>query len=118
MPARRLKRLVNAEAEAFDGCASAAARARYVLRLYVAGDSPASRRALANIEAICQEHLAGRYQLEVVDIYQNPVLARGDRIIAVPTLIRELPRPLRRFIGDLSQKEKLLVGLDIRPAGR
>ena len=91
---------------------------RYVLRLYVAGRSQKSRRAVANIEAFCEENLKGRFDLEIVDVYENPVLAKGDQILAVPTLIRRLPLPLRRFIGDLSRKEKLIVGLDLRPSTR
>ena len=87
----------------------------YVLRLYVAGLNRLSLRAIENLRKICEENLQGRYELEVIDIYQQPVLARGEQIIAAPTLIKQLPPPLRRFIGDLSQTEKILVGLDLRP---
>ena len=87
----------------------------YTLRLYVAGMTPQSTRAIANIKQICEEHLKGHYSLEVVDIYQQPVLAAGEQIIAAPTLIRKLPLPLRRLIGDLSNTERVLVGLDLRP---
>jgi circadian clock protein KaiB len=87
----------------------------YVLRLYVAGLNRLSLRAIENLRKICEENLEGRYELEVIDIYQQPVLARGEQIIAAPTLIKQLPLPLRRFIGDLSQTEKILVGLDLRP---
>ena len=87
----------------------------YVLRLYVAGLNRKSLRAIENLKKICEENLEGRYELEVIDIYQQPVLAQGDQIIAAPTLIKQLPLPLRRFIGDLSQTEKILVGLDLRP---
>jgi len=87
----------------------------YVLRLYVAGLTKKSLRAIENLKKICQEHLQGRYELEVVDIYQQPDLAKGEQIIAAPTLIKELPPPLRRFIGDMSQTEKILVGLELRP---
>jgi circadian clock protein KaiB len=87
----------------------------YVLRLYVAGLSRLSLRAIENLRKICEENLQGHYELEVIDIYQQPVLARGEQIIAAPTLIKQLPLPLRRFIGDLSQTEKILVGLDLRP---
>lgn len=87
----------------------------YVLRLYVAGLNRLSLRAIENLRKICEENLQGRYELEVIDIYQQPVLARGDQIIAVPTLIKQLPLPLRRFIGDLSQTDKIIVGLDLRP---
>lgn len=89
--------------------------AKYVLRLYVAGATPKSIRAIENIKSICEEHLKGRYDLEVIDIYQQPMLAKGDQIIAVPTLIKKLPMPLRSFIGDLSATERILVGLDLRP---
>ncbi len=90
---------------------------RYVLRLYVTGHTPRSLRAIENIKRICDEHLEGRYDLEVIDIYQQPVLARGEQIIAAPTLVKKLPVPLRRLIGNMSQQEKLLVGLDLRPKG-
>ena len=90
---------------------------QYTLRLYVTGASPRSTRAILNIKKICEEHLGGRYKLEVVDIYQQPNLARGEQIVATPTLIRYLPPPLRRFIGDMSRTDKLLVGLDLRPKG-
>jgi len=90
---------------------------RYVLRLYVTGMTPRSVRAIENVRAICDEHLEGRYELEVIDIYQQPVLARGEQIVAAPTLIKQLPAPLRRIIGDLSNKERVLIGLDLRPRG-
>ncbi len=93
-------------------------KARYVLRLYVAGTTPRSTRAVINIRKICEEHLMGRFRLEVIDIYQQPSLAEGEQIIAVPTLVRKLPLPLRRFIGDMSQIERILVGLDLREAVR
>lgn len=86
----------------------------YVLRLYVTGVTPNSVRALANIKRICEEHLQGRYQLEVIDLYQQPELAATEQIIAAPTLIKELPLPLRRVIGDMSNSERVLVGLDLR----
>jgi len=88
---------------------------RFLLRLYVAGITPRSREAIANVTAVCEERLAGRYELEIVDIYQRPTLARGEQIIAAPTLIRAIPLPLRRLIGDMSRKERILVGLDLRP---
>ena len=84
------------------------------LRLYVAGQTPKSIRAFDNLKALCEEHLKGRYRIEVVDLRENPQLARGDQIIAVPTLVRRLPRPLRTIIGDLSDSVQLLVGLDLR----
>jgi len=86
---------------------------RYVLRLYVAGTTPQSTRAVANIKAVCEEHLAGLYSLEVVDIYQQPKLARDEQSVAVPTLIKTLPRPLRMLVGDMSNLERVLIGLDI-----
>ena len=86
------------------------------LRLYVAGQSPTSVRALANLKALCEEHLKGRYRIEVIDLRKNPQLARGDQIVAVPTLVRRLPLPLRTIIGDLSNSVRLLVGLDLRKA--
>ena len=90
------------------------AATRHMLKLYVAGQSPKSVNAIANIKNICEEHLQGRYELEVIDLYQQPQLAQGEQIIAVPTLIRKLPLPLRRIIGDLSNTERVLVGLDLR----
>ncbi len=85
----------------------------YVLRLYVTGTTTRSIRAIKNIKKICDDHLAGRYDLEVIDLYKRPQLARGEQIIAAPTLIRKLPAPLRRIIGDMSDTEKVLVGLDL-----
>jgi circadian clock protein KaiB len=87
----------------------------YVLRLYVAGMTPKSTLAVTNIKKICEEHLAGRYSLEVIDLYKRPALADGEQIIAAPTLLKKLPLPLRRFIGDMSNTEKIIVGLDLRP---
>ena len=87
----------------------------YVLRLYVTGTTPNSIRAIANLRALCEEHLKGRYDLEVVDLYQQPELAEGNQIVAAPTLIKQLPSPLRRIIGDMSNTEKVLIGLDLRP---
>ena len=89
---------------------------RYVLRLYVTGSTGKSVRAIQNVRRICEEHLEGQYELEVVDIYKNLPLARGDQIIAAPTLIKRLPAPLRRLIGDMSDEEEVLVGLDCGPA--
>lgn len=87
----------------------------YILRLYVTGMTPSSTRAVTNIKKICEEHLKGRYSLEVIDLYKRPSLADGEQIIAAPTLLKKLPLPLRRFIGDMSDTEKILVGLDLRP---
>lgn len=85
------------------------------LRLYVAGQTPKSLAAFANLKRICEEYLDGQYQIEVIDLLQNPQLAREDQILAIPTLVRKLPEPLRKIIGDLSNKERVLVGLDVRP---
>ena len=89
----------------------------YELRLYLAGHSPKSVRAVENLRRPCEEYLPGRYRIELVDLLENPQLARGDEIIAVPTLVRKLPEPVRKIIGDLSDTEKLLVGLQLRSAG-
>jgi circadian clock protein KaiB len=88
---------------------------QYNLRLYVAGQTPKSITALANLKMICEEHLSGRYQIEVIDLLERPQLAAGDQILAVPTLVRRLPEPLKRIIGNLSNMERVLVGLDLRP---
>ena len=93
-------------------------RERYVLRLYVTGSTPRSAKAIQNIRALCEQHLEGRYDLEVIDIYQQPVLARGEQIIAAPTLIKKLPAPLRKVVGDLSDVDRVLMGLDLRPHGQ
>ena len=85
------------------------------LRLYVAGQTPNALTAFANLKRICEEHLAGQYRIEVVDLVENPQLAREDQILAIPTLVRKLPQPLRKIIGDLSNNERVLVGLNIRP---
>jgi circadian clock protein KaiB len=87
----------------------------YHLRLYVAGQTNKSLAAMTNLKRFCEEHLAGRYDIEVIDLMKNPQLAAGDQILAIPTLVRRLPSPLKRIIGDLSNTEKVLVGLDIRP---
>jgi circadian clock protein KaiB len=85
------------------------------LRLYIAGSTIKSAAAFRNLERICEEHLAGRYHIEVIDLMKNPQLAQGDQILAVPTLVRKLPMPVRKIIGDLSNTERVLVGLDLRP---
>ena len=100
--------------EVFDQLIQKKAKEKYVLRLYVAGLTPRSQTAIKNIKKICEEHLNGRYDLEVIDVYQQPVLAKGEQIIAAPTLIKKLPLPLRKFIGDLSDSERILLGLDLR----
>jgi circadian clock protein KaiB len=91
-----------------------AEKKHYDLRLYVAGQTPRSAAAIANLTKICEEHLAGRYHIEVIDLVKSPQLARDHQILAVPTLVRELPEPLKRIIGDLSNTERALVGLDLK----
>jgi circadian clock protein KaiB len=91
-----------------------AGAARYLLRLYVTGTTPASARAIERVQGICEAHLRGRYDLEVVDIYQLPALAKDEQIVATPTLIKVLPPPLRRFIGDLSSVDQVFFGMDLR----
>ncbi|MFZ0725591.1 MAG: circadian clock protein KaiB [Desulfobacterales bacterium] len=86
----------------------------YNLRLYVAGQTPKSITAFANLTKICEENLQGKYKIEVIDLIENPQLAKGDQILAIPTLVRKLPEPIRKIIGDLSDKERVLVGLDLR----
>ncbi len=88
---------------------------RWNLRLYVAGQTPRSLTAFRNLKDICEEYLKGQYHIEVIDLMENPTLARGDQILAVPTLVRKLPQPIRKIIGDLSNTERVLVGLDIQP---
>jgi circadian clock protein KaiB len=109
MSVRRREKL-RGESDSLPPCAK-----KYLLRLYVTGVTPRSTRAIANIRRICEEHLQGQYELEVIDIYQQITLARDEQIIAAPTLIKKLPLPLRRIVGDLSDKDRVLVGLDLRP---
>ena len=90
----------------------------WILRLYVAGQTPKSLAAFANLKRICEEHLAGQYEIEVIDLLENPQLAAGDQILAIPTLVRQLPPPVRKIIGDLSNTERVLVGLDVLPRTR
>lgn len=85
------------------------------LRLYVAGQTPKSLQAFANLKRICEEHLAGKYRIEIIDLIENPTLASGDQILAIPTLVRKLPEPIKKIIGDLSNTERVLIGLDLRP---
>jgi circadian clock protein KaiB len=100
---------------AFEDAASRADQERYVLRLYIAGTTPASSRSVETLRAVCEKHLSGRYELSVVDVFQQPVLAKDEQIIAVPTLLKKLPFPLRRIVGDLSNEQRVLVGLDLKP---
>lgn len=85
------------------------------LRLYVAGQTAKSLTAFSNLKKVCEQHLAGKYNIEVIDLLENPQLARGDQIVAIPTLVRKLPEPIRKIIGDLSNTERVLVGLQLRP---
>lgn len=89
---------------------------RWELRLYVAGQTAKSVTAFANLKKLCEEHIPGQYHIEVIDLLKNPTLAKGDQILAVPTLVRKLPEPIRKIIGDLSNRDKVLIGLDLRPA--
>jgi circadian clock protein KaiB len=106
---------MNSERETGSGDHPRPPGAKWVLRLYIAGTTPPALRALESIREICREHLAGTYTLEVIDLLEQPARAESDQIIAVPTLVRELPPPLRKIIGDLSNSEKVLVGLNIEP---
>ncbi len=116
-----MKREKASVTEAFEAALQRAARQRYVLRLFVTGSTPRSLEAIRNIRAICDRELKGRYELEVIDIYQHPELAQGEQIVVAPTLVKKLPLPFRRIIGDLSSSERVLVGLNLvprQPAGR
>lgn len=108
------KKHVQSMTEALEAANRDAKEQHYTLRLYIAGLTPRSQEALRTVTAICEERLEGRYDLEVIDIYQNPVLAKGEQIIAVPTLIKKLPLPLRKMIGNMADIDKVLVGLDLR----
>jgi circadian clock protein KaiB len=106
-PAKSINKKASDTAEAVE----------YQLRLYVAGYTAKTRAALQNLNKICETHLAGRYKIEVIDLLVNPKLAAGDQILAVPTLVRQLPEPIKKIIGDLSNEERVLVGLDLQPLG-
>jgi circadian clock protein KaiB len=112
---RPLKKKLRSATEAFEEAlrVSTLKRAKYILRLYVTGSTPRSLKAVYNLRKICEEHLSNDYDLEVIDIYEHPNAAREEQIIAVPTLVKRLPRPLRKFVGDLSNTQKILIGLDI-----
>jgi circadian clock protein KaiB len=107
---------LSTAAEALRAAMTAHASARYIMRLYVTGSTTHSARAITNIRKICEEHLEGRYDLDVVDIAQHPELAAGEQIIAAPTLVKISPLPVRRFIGDMSRTDRILLGLDLHPA--
>lgn len=98
----------------YEKAAAKRVRAQYVLRLYVTGMTSKSTQAVVNVRELCEKYLAGRFELEVIDIYQQPKLAKGEQIIATPTLIKKLPLPLRKLIGDMSDTEKFLVGIDLK----
>jgi circadian clock protein KaiB len=108
----------NSTTEEFKKTLQAAHTEKYILRLYVTGMTPKSINAIENIRKICEENLKGRYELEVIDIYQQPEFAKKEEIIAAPTLIKKLPLPLRKFIGDMSNTEKILVGLNLVPKNK
>ena len=110
-----MTRKVQDQVEIFEKALKDSEDKKYVLRLYIAGATPKSTEAIVNIKRICEEHLKGRYELEVIDIYQQPVLAKGEQIVAVPTLVKKLPLPLRKFIGSMQDVERILLGLDIKP---
>jgi circadian clock protein KaiB len=95
--------------------ATATTRPEWQLRLYIAGETAKAAAAFANLERICEDHLRGHYEIEVVDLMKNPTLASGDQILAIPTLVRRLPTPVKKIIGDLANAERVLVGLDLRP---
>ena len=114
MKAKKSKKAKNATA-AFEQSLATLQKQVYVLQLYVTGMTPRSTRAIANAKKICEEHLQGQYALSVIDVYQQPQLAKDEQIIAVPTLVKKLPLPLRRIIGDLSDREQVLLGLKLTP---
>ena len=115
MKEQKLK--VKSWSDDFDLTISKRQKDKYILRLYITGATSRSVMAITNLKKICEEYLSGRYELEVINLYQHPGLAKGDQIIAAPTLIKKLPLPLRRIIGDMSNKEKVLLGLDLRKSG-
>jgi circadian clock protein KaiB len=108
------KTKVKSSTEEFDLTMPELSKNKYILRLYITGTTNRSALAITNLKKICEEYLEGRYELEVIDLYKNPRLAKDEQIIAAPTLIKKLPLPFRRIIGDMSDKEKVLLGLDLR----
>ena len=108
------KKLAPTPNEVLEAASRSARNQQYTLRLYVAGLTPRSQEAIRTVTAICEERLADRYDLEVIDLYQHPALAKGEQIIAAPTLIKKLPLPLRKIIGNMADKDKVLVGLDLK----
>lgn len=118
MKAKDLKQQSGQRANAGNGAASKSSPATLELRLYVAGQTPKSLVALRNLKKICEEHLQGRYRLHVIDLVKTPQLAQDDQILAIPTLVRNLPQPIRKIIGDLSDTQRVLVGLNLRPEAK
>jgi circadian clock protein KaiB len=112
-----MEKKTNDQIEIFEEAIKGSEDKKYVLRLYVASATPRSTQSIINIKKIREEHLKGRYELEVIDIYQQPSLAKGEQIIAAPTLVKKLPPPLRKFIGDMADVDRILVGLDLKPKG-
>jgi circadian clock protein KaiB len=111
---RKTKRSKKSELQNFEEALKGKDDHSYVLRLYVTGSSPRSARAIANVRAICDRHLTGRYELEIIDVYQQPNLASSEQIIAAPTLVKKLPMPLRKIVGDMSNEDRVMVNLDLR----
>jgi circadian clock protein KaiB len=109
---------IAAQSDEWIQALSTAVGEKYFLRLYVTGTTPKSIRAITNIKEMCETHLKGRYSLEVIDIYQQPARAKDEQIIAVPTLIKALPLPLRKFIGDMTRADRILIALDVRPKAK
>lgn len=105
---------VQSSTQEFERALATADQRKFVLRLFVSGMTPNSRKAIDNVKKLCEKHLKGRYELEIVDIYQQPALAQEGQIVAAPTLLKELPLPLRKFIGDMSNTDRILLGLDLR----
>jgi circadian clock protein KaiB len=112
---KRTKAIRPTATEAMEQALARQGREKYVLKLYITGMTPRSQEALRNLNKVCREYLGDNYELEVIDIYQQLTLAKGDQIIAVPTLIKKLPAPLRRLIGDLSREDRIVLGLDLKP---
>ncbi len=106
----------NPKRKGNSGASAQANPAQWELRLYVAGNTPNSVAAFSNLKQICETHMGGRYRIEIIDLLRNPQLASGDQIIAIPTLVRRLPTPIKKIIGDLSNRERVLIGLDLKPA--
>jgi len=109
-----MMRKLKTSFETFGEAAAKQCQAKYDLRLYITGMTPKSTRAISNVQKLCEEYLEGAYELKIIDIYQQPKLAAGEQIIATPTLIKKLPLPLRKLIGDMSDKEKFLIGIDLK----